>query len=66
MDPTTLSALMTQLGWGAYVPVVLAVIGLFSAISTVYRPTWPGASVVHKIALLFGHAKPATPAGTGK
>jgi len=54
--------MMQTLGWGAYVPMVLAVIGAFSLIATVYPPTWPGAAVVHKLALLFGNAKPATPA----
>ena len=62
MDPATLAALMQSLGWGAYVPVALALIGLFSAIATVYPPTAPGAAVVHKLALLIGRAKPATPA----
>lgn len=64
MDPTTLiMAFMTQMGWGVYIPLVLAIIGLFSAISTVYPATWPGANVVHKLAGLIGNAKPAVPAG---
>lgn len=53
---------MESMGLGAYVPVVLSVIGLFSAISTVYPPTWPGAGFVHTIALLFGKATPVVPA----
>jgi hypothetical protein len=61
MDPTTLAALLAQCGYGAYVPVVLAVIGLASAIATVYPPNWPGAPIVRGVAMLFGHAKPATP-----
>lgn len=63
MDPVSaLDAGLTSLGYGAYVPVVLAVVGLFSAISTVYPATWPGSKVVHTIALLKGNAKPAVPA----
>ena len=64
MDPTTLASLLASLGYGAYVPVLLAAIGLFSAISTVYPPTWPAAAAIHKGALLLGHATPATPAGS--
>lgn len=60
MDPvTSLSQLLVSLGYGAFVPVLLAIIGLFSAVSTVYKPTWPGASTVHTLALLTGHAVPA-------
>lgn len=62
MDPTIV-AVMTQLGWAQYVPVVLALIGLASAVSAVWPPTWPGAAMIHKIALLVGHARPAVPAG---
>jgi hypothetical protein len=58
MDPATLAGLLTQFGYGAYVPVVLALIGLASAISTVYPPNAPGAVIVRALALLFGHAKP--------
>lgn len=64
MDTISLvEAGLTALGWGAYVPVAFAVVGLFSAVSTVYPSTWPGAAVVHSIALLKGNASPATPAG---
>jgi len=66
MTPDVLTAMLQALGWGAYVPVALALIGLFSAVSTIYPPTAPGAVVVHKLALLFGRAAPAVPASTTK
>lgn len=64
MDPitTSLEALMTSLGYGAYIPVLFAVVGLASAIATIYPQTWPGAGVIHSIALMIGKAKPASPA----
>ena len=63
MDPTNLLvSITTQLGYGAYVPVLLSVVGLFSAVAAVYPPTWKGAATIHKLALLVGNAKPATPA----
>lgn len=68
MEPQVTNTLVTaglnELGAGAYIPVAFAVIGLFSAVATVYPQTWPGASIVHSIALLFGKATPATPAGS--
>jgi hypothetical protein len=64
-DPTLLAQALTALGLGAYLPVALALIGLASAIATVYPPSWPGAAMLHKLALLFGRAAPATPAGKG-
>jgi hypothetical protein len=64
MDPATLTLAMDQLGWGAYVPLVLALIGLFSIISTVYPASAPGAAIVHRLALLIGNARPATAAAT--
>lgn len=63
MDPVTAATTTLQaLGYGAYVPIILAVVGLFSAVSTIYPATWPGAAAVHKAALLIGNAKPAVPA----
>lgn len=63
MDPSqTIADVLTSLGYGAYVPVALAVIGLFSAVAAVWPPTWRGAATIHRLALLVGHAKPATPA----
>ncbi len=63
MDPSQLiSTIMLSLGYGAYVPLVLAIVGAFSTIATVYPPNWPGASLVHKGALLFNKAAPAVPA----
>jgi hypothetical protein len=62
-DPTLLAQALNALGLGAYLPVALALIGLASAIATVYPPSWPGAAVLHKLALLFGRAAPAAPAG---
>jgi hypothetical protein len=64
-DPSLLVQALNALGLGAYVPVALALIGLASAIATVYPPAWPGAAVLHKAALLLGRAAPATPAGKG-
>ncbi|MBN9507640.1 MAG: hypothetical protein J0I21_00845 [Alphaproteobacteria bacterium] len=64
-DPSLLVQALNALGLGAYVPVALALIGLASAIATVYPPAWPGAAMLHRIALLFGRAAPATPAGRG-
>lgn len=59
MNPVTeIDMGLTVLGYGAYVPIVLAVVGLFSAIATVYPATWPGAGTVHKLALLVGNASP--------
>ena len=46
MDPASIGAAMTALGWGAYAPVVLAVSGLAAAIAAVapratdVSPTW--------------------------
>lgn len=62
MDPT-LQSVLTGLGFGQYVAVIAAIIGLFSAISTIYPATWPGAKAVHWLALLKGNAAPAIPAG---
>ena len=62
MTPDVLATMLQTLGYGAYVPVALALIGLFSAVSTIYPPTAPGAAGVHKLALLFGRAAPAVPA----
>jgi len=62
LDPTTLTSFMAALGYGAYIPVALAIVGLFSAIATVYPATAPGAKIVHTIALLIGKASPAVPA----
>lgn len=53
------STLLTTLGYGSWIPVILAGVGFFSAVATVYPTTWPGASALHKAALLFGNAKPA-------
>lgn len=50
--------LLAALGYTSYVPIILAVIGLFSAISTVYPHDWPYASVIHTMALLLGKATP--------
>lgn len=63
MDPTTFPMqLLTALGLGAYVPLVLSGIGFFSVLSTVYPETWPAAKYVHIFALLLGKAAPAVPA----
>jgi hypothetical protein len=62
MNETLVAQGMVALGLGAYVPLVLAVIGLASVVSTVYPQTWAGALAVHKIALLIGKASPAAPA----
>jgi hypothetical protein len=62
VDQTLIVQLLTSLGEGAYIPVVLTVIGAASALSTVYPSTWKGAAIVHKVALLFGRAAPAVPA----
>ncbi len=68
MDPvtTTVEAGLTAAGYGAYIPLALAVIGAASMIATVYPPTWPGAKILHTFALLKGNAKPAIPAGTSE
>lgn len=64
MDPTAaLVGFLQYMGWGVYVPVVLAGIGFFSVVAPFYPSTWPGAAVVHKLALLVGRATPAVPAG---
>lgn len=63
METTLVVQGMNALGEGAYIPVVLAVIGAASAISTVYPANWPGAVWVHKFALLVRNAAPAVPAG---
>jgi hypothetical protein len=55
-------SLMVVLGYGKIVPIVLAGVGFFSAVATVYPTEWPGAAIIHKCALLVGKAAPATPA----
>lgn len=50
--------LLSSLGYGAYIPVVLSAVGLFSAVATVYPTNWKGAAIIHKLALLIGNAKP--------
>lgn len=63
MDPVTLlDGTLVSLGYGAYVPVVLAVVGLFSAISVAYPPTWKGAATIRALALILGKAKQTIPA----
>jgi hypothetical protein len=62
MDPQTLAAILASCGLGAYVPLVFALIGVASAVSVIYPPTWPGAAYVHKAALLIRNASPAVPA----
>lgn len=64
MDPLTLqlTQFLISAGYAAYVPLLLAFIGLFSVVATVYPTTWKGAAAVHKLALLLGNAKPANPA----
>jgi hypothetical protein len=65
MDPVTvIDTVLNSLGYGQYIVVISAVVGLASAVSSVYPPTWKGAGAVHKVALLVGNAKPATPAST--
>lgn len=59
-----ISETLTSMGYAGYIPVLLAVIGLFSAISTRYPATWKGAATIHAMALLFGNAAPATPAAS--
>lgn len=59
---TTITTLLTSLGYAGWVPVVLAGVGFFSAVATIYPPTWPGSATIHKLALLLGNAKPETPA----
>lgn len=63
MDNTTFAVqFLNYIGEGAYVPVLLAGIGAFSTIATVYPANWYGAATVHKLALMIGNAKPAVPA----
>lgn len=63
MDPVTIvDQTLISLGYGVYVPVVLAAVGFFSAVATVYPNTWKGAGTIHKMALLLKNASPATPA----
>jgi hypothetical protein len=58
MEPVSLvTTILTAMGYGAWVPVILAGIGFFSAVSTVYPATWVGAGVVKKMALVAGQAK---------
>jgi len=59
---TTITTLLTAMGYAGYVPVILAAVGFFSAVATVYPPAMPGSVTIHKLALLFGNAKPETPA----
>ena len=57
-----LSMLLTAMGDAQYIPVAAGVIGLASAVATIYPPTWKGAAILHKFALLVGNAAPANPA----
>lgn len=59
-----ITSLLTSLGLAAWIPVVLGIVGLASAISTIYPTTWLGASWVHKLALLVGNAKPLITVGS--
>ena len=43
MTPADLAAALTALGYGAYVPLLLAVCGLFAAIAAVLPPASPNA-----------------------
>ena len=43
MSPADLAAALTALGYGAYVPLLLAVCGLFAAIAAVLPPASPNA-----------------------
>lgn len=62
MDQTLVTQALDSLGYGAYVPAVLSVVGAFSAVAAVYPANWKGAATIHKLALLVGNAKPAVPA----
>ncbi len=65
MDPvTTVDTILNVLGYGKYVVLVSAVVGAFSALSTVYNPAWRGAATIHRLALLVGNAKPEVPAAS--
>lgn len=62
-DPvSSFDGLLTALGYGKFVPLVLSGVGFFSVVSTLYPPSWKGAGFVHKAALLVGNASPETPA----
>ena len=50
MDPASIGAAMTALGWGAYAPVVLAVSGLAAAIAAVAPRADPAESVTQTAA----------------
>lgn len=55
---------MTSLGYGQYIAVALALVGLASTIAPIYPVNWPGAKILHWLALLKGNAAPAVPAGS--
>ena len=59
MEPVSIiTVMLTSMGYGAVVPVLLAGVGLFSALSVVYPAGWRGAATIQKLALLVGNAKP--------
>lgn len=63
MDPITLlDGALVSMGYGAWVPAVLSIVGLFSAISAVYPASWKGAATIRALALIIGKARQTIPA----
>jgi hypothetical protein len=58
-----ITIILTSLGYGNLVPLILSIVGLFSAVAIIYPPSWRGAEFIHTMALLRGNATPLVPAG---